>query len=180
MSNPVRQPRKREPLVPAALLVGLGLAVILILGIGFLGWTNKQGFLGTYAPVIADVNLIAQIALLGLLIAGLVEIKRKKNTEHRYLLTAVVLFSVVLTVFIMIGRFFLLFSPGFFGWQLIIHGILGLVAILLGVYLMLLMDNRLGKRWRIKKWKLLMRFNWILFLLVTLGGFVIYWRMYIP
>ncbi len=81
MSNPVRQPRKREPLVPAALLVGLVLAVILILGISFLGWTNKQGFLGTYAPVIADVNLIAQIALLGLLIAGLVEIKRKKNTR---------------------------------------------------------------------------------------------------
>ncbi len=44
--------------------VGMVLAAILILGIGFLGWTNKQGFLGTYAPIIADVNLIAQIALL--------------------------------------------------------------------------------------------------------------------
>jgi uncharacterized membrane protein YozB (DUF420 family) len=166
--------------MPAALLIGLALTAILILGIGFLGWTNKQGFLGTYAPIIADVNLIVQIALLGLLMAGLIEIKRKKNTEHRYLLTAVVLFSVVLTIFIMAGRFFLLYSPGNFGWQLIVHGILGLTAIVIGIYLMLLMDNRLEKRWRMKKWKLLMRVNWALFLLVTLGGFVIYWRMYIP
>jgi len=180
MSNPARQSRKREPLVPVALLIGLVLTAILILGIGFLGWTNKQGFLGTYAPIIADINLIAQIALLGLLIAGLIEIKRKNNSEHRHLLTAVVLFSMVLTVFIMIGRFFLLFTPGFFGWQLIVHGILGLVAVVLGIYLMLLMDNRLGKRWRTKKWKLMMRVNWLLFLLVVLGGFAIYWRMYIP
>ena len=81
MSTSVKQPRKREPLVPAALLVGLVLAVILILGIGFLGWTNKQGFLGTYAPIIADVNLIAQIVLLGLLIAGLIDDKTKE--KHR-------------------------------------------------------------------------------------------------
>jgi len=180
MSNPAKQTRKREPLVPVALLIGLLLAAILILGIGFLGWANKQGFLGTYAPIIADVNLIAQIALLGLLIAGLITIKRKKTTEHRYLLTTVVLFSVVLTVFIMVGRFFLLYTPGNFGWQLIVHGILGLAAILVGIYLMLMMDNRLDKRWRTKKWKLLMRVNWLLFLLVVLGGFVIYWRMYIP
>jgi len=179
MSNPARQPRKREPLVPAALLIGLVLAVILILGIDFLGWTNNQGFLGTYAPIIADVNLLAQVALLGLLITGLITIKRKKNAEHRYLLTAVVLFSVVLTVFVMAGRFFILYSPGNFGWQLIVHGILGLAAIVLGIYLMLLMDNRLNKRWRTKKWKLLMRVNWFLFLLVVLGGFIIYWRIYI-
>ncbi len=107
-------------------------------------------------------------------------IKRKKTAEHRYLQTAVVLFSTVLTIFIMCGRFFLLYTPGNFGWQLIVHGILGLAAIVMGIYLILLMNNRLAKRWRTKKWKLLMRVDWALFLLVVLGGFVIYWRMYIP
>jgi uncharacterized membrane protein YozB (DUF420 family) len=180
MNNQPEKSRKREPLIPQTLLIGLALTALLLLGADLQGWAETPGFLGTYAPLIADVNLVAQVLLIGVLIVGLVAIKRRNTPAHRNFQTAVVLFNVLLLVFIMAGRFLLLYSPGNCGWQLIVHGILGVTAILCGIYLILIMSNRLSKRWRTKKWKLLMRVNWFLFLLVTLGGFVIYWRMYIP
>ena len=180
MKNQSEKNRKRDPLIPQALLIGLALTALLLLGADLQGWAETPGFLGTYAPLIADVNLVAQVLLIVVLIVGLVAIKRKDTLTHRNLQTAVVLFNVLLIVFIMAGRFFLLYSPESFGWLVLAHGILGLCAIVCGIYLILIMNNRLPKRWRTKKWKLLMRVTWLLFLLVALGGIIIYWRMYIP
>jgi uncharacterized membrane protein YozB (DUF420 family) len=180
MNNQSGKNRKHEPLIPYALLIGLALTALLLLGADLQGWAETPGFLGTSAPLIADVNLVAQVILIVVLIVGLVAIKRRNTPAHRNLQTAVVLFYVLLVVFIMAGRFFLLYSPGSFDWPVLAHGVLGLCAIVCGIYLILIMNNRLSKRWRTKKWKLLMRVNWLLFLLVALGGIVIYWRMYIP
>jgi uncharacterized membrane protein YozB (DUF420 family) len=177
--QPVKNHR-HEPLVSRALFIGVALFVILLLGIYLGRLADAPGFLGTYTTLIADVNLVAQLALLIVLIAGLIAIKRKKTPVHRSLQTTVVLLSIILTVFIMAGRFFQLYSSGVTAWLLVFHGMLGLTAILLGVYLVLVMNNRLPKGWHTKKWKLLMRVTWLLFLLVSLGGITIYWRMYIP
>ena len=180
MNKQPEKSRKREPLVPQTLLIGLALTALLLLGANLQGWAETPGFLGTYAPLIADVNLVSQVLLIGVLIVGLVVIKRRNTPAHRNLQTAVVLFNVLLVVFIMAGRFFLLNSPSSFDWPVLAHGVLGLCAIVCGIYLTLIMNNRLPKRLRTKKWKLLMRATWLLFLLVALGGIVIYWRMYIP
>jgi uncharacterized membrane protein YozB (DUF420 family) len=177
--QPVKN-HKREPLISRSLLIGAALFVIILLGIYLGRLANTPGFLGSYATFIADVNLVAQVTLLIVLIAGLIAIKRKKTPIHRSLQTAVVLLSMILTLFIMAGRFFQLYSSGGTAWILVFHGMLGLTAILLGIYLVLVMNNRLPKRWLTKKWKLIMRVTWLLFLAVVLGGFVIYWRMYIP
>jgi uncharacterized membrane protein YozB (DUF420 family) len=180
MNNQPEKSRKREPLIPQTLLIGLALTALLLLGADLQGWAETPGFLGTYAPLIADINLVAQVLLIVVLIVGLVAIKRRNTPAHRYIQTAVVLFNVLLVVFIMAGRFFLLYSPGSFGWPVLAHGILGLCAILCGIYLILIMNNRLRKRWRTKKWKVMMRVTWVLFLLVAVGGFVLYRMLYLP
>ena len=81
----------------------------------------------------------------------------------------------------MAGRFLQLYSSGGTAWILVFHGMLGLTAILLGIYLVLVMNNRLPKRWLYEKMEADHAGNLGCFsLAVVLGGFVIYWRMYIP
>jgi uncharacterized membrane protein YozB (DUF420 family) len=180
MNNQPEKRRKREPLIPQTLLIGLALTALLLLGADLQGWAETPGFLGTYAPLIADINLVAQVILIVVLIGGLVAIKRRNTPTHRNLQTAAVLFNVLLVAFIMAGRFFLLYSPGSFDWPVLAHGVLGLCAIVCGIYLTLHMNNRLSKRWQTKKWKLMMRVTWGLFLLVAIGGFVLYRMLYLP
>jgi len=180
MNNQPEKSRKREPLISQTLLIGFALTALLLLGADLQGWAETPGFLGPYAPLIADVNLVAQVLLIVVLIVGLVAIKRRNTPAHRNLQTALVLFNVLLIVFIMAGRFFLLYSPGSVGWPVLAHGILGLCAIGCGIYLILIMNNRLPKRWRTKKWKGMMRVTWVLFLLVAVGGFILYRMLYLP
>jgi uncharacterized membrane protein YozB (DUF420 family) len=180
MENPQKKAHKRDPLIPQAILAALALTALVLLYADTLGWAQTPGFLGTYAPMISDINLLAQVALLIVLVAGLAAIKRKHTRTHRNLLTTLVFFSILLTVFIMMGRFLQVYSSGTTGFLQIAHGILGLAAIFCGLYLILLMNDRLPVKWRTKKWKLIMRINWSLFLLVVLGGFAIYWKIYIP
>jgi uncharacterized membrane protein YozB (DUF420 family) len=179
MNNQPEKSRKREPLIPQTLLIGLALTALLLLGADLQGWAKTPGFLGNSAPLIADVNLVAQVLLIVVLIVGLVAIKRRNTPAHRNLQTAVVLFNVLLVVFIMAGRFFLLYSPGSFDWPVLAHGVLGLCAIVCGIYLILHMNNRLSKRWQTKKWKMMMRVTWGLFLLVAIGGLVLYRMLYL-
>lgn len=169
-----------DSVAPRWLLFGLCVAAVAILIIEFSGLGNKPGFLGSYAPMISDINLLAQLALFIVLVAGLVAIKRKHTRTHRNLLSTLVFFSIVLTVFIMMGRFLQVFSSGSAGFLQIAHGILGLAAIMCGLYLILLMNDRLPVKWQMKKWKRLMRVTWTLFLLVSLGGFVLYRLLYLP
>lgn len=180
MENPQKKTHKRDPLIPQAILAALALTALLLLSADTLGWVQTPGFLGTYAPMISDINLLAQIALFIVLVAGLVAIKRKHTRTHRNLLSTLVFFSIVLTVFIMMGRFLQVFSSGSAGFLQIAHGILGLAAIMCGLYLILFMNDRLPVKWKMKKWKRLMRVTWTLFLLVSLGGFVLYRLLYLP
>lgn len=180
MINQPEKNRKREPFIPRALLIGLALTALLLLGADLQGWAETPGFLGTYAPLIADVNLVAQVLLIVVLIVGLVAIKRKNTPAHRNLQTAVVLFDVLLTLFIMALRFLQVYTGGTSGWLQIAHGILGLTALFSGLYLILIMNYRLPKRWRTKNWKVMMRVTWVLFLLVAVGGFVLYRMLYLP
>ena len=76
--QPVKN-HKREPLISRSLSSGLALFVIILLGIYLGRLANTPGFLGSYATFIADVNLVAQVTLLIVLIAGLIAIKRKKT-----------------------------------------------------------------------------------------------------
>ena len=166
--------------IVAVLLVAMSL--FLLLG-KQLGLDVRPGFLGSFAPFYADVNLIAQIILVVGLLIGFILIRAHKSDAHQYLKTSLVLFSLVMTVFFMGIKLMMLFTSGLsFNTIILIevfHGELGTVAILAGLYLILRMNNLLPKALRIHWWKTLMRITFGLYLLVGIGGILLYVMLYV-
>lgn len=68
--------------IVAVLLVAMSL--FLLLG-KQLGLDVRPGFLGSFAPFYADVNLIAQIILVVGLLIGFILIRAHKSDAHQYL-----------------------------------------------------------------------------------------------
>ena len=103
----------------------------------------SRGFLGTQATLVADINLVLQIAMWLLLVFGVVQAKRRQYRTHAALLTAVVGLGVVLFATVMDPAFFralpfILQNPGaprpLALWT---HAVLGLAGELLGAYILI-------------------------------------------
>ena len=89
---------------------------------------NTTVLLGSSAPILVDINLILQYITFILLIIGY--IKRKPFKTHGYLMMVVLLITVGTTLLIMVPR--LLYAFSIFGYVIIIHATIGIIAILLG------------------------------------------------
>lgn len=83
---------------------------------------------GSSAPLLIDVNLILQYFTLIMLIVGY--IKRKPFKTHGYLMLVVLITTLGTTILIMAPRLF--YAYGFFGYLIVAHAMIGIVAILLG------------------------------------------------
>lgn len=178
---PFRRAKWLVAVIVAVLLVAMSL--FLLLG-KRLGLDVRPGFLGTFAPFYADVNLIAQIFLILGLLVGFILIRAHKSGAHQYLKTSLVLFSLVMTVFFMGGKLMMLLASGLSFSPIILvegfHGLMGTLSILAGLFLILRMNNALPKAMRITWWKNLMRITFGLYLLVGIGGIALYALLYIP
>lgn len=169
----------------AVIVAVLLVAMSLFLSLGKqLGLDVRPGFLGTFAPFYADVNLVAQIIFIVGLLIGYILIRAHKSGAHQYLKTSLVLFSIVMTVFFMGIKFKMLLASGFSFSPIILvevfHGLMGTLAILAGLFLILRMNNALPKTLRITWWKNLMRITFVLYLFVGVGGIALYFLLYIP
>lgn len=100
-----------------------------------------SGILGTNANLSQDITLLSQIAILLILLVGYKSVKDKKLLSHGRTMTAAVILHTLTIVPVMIPSFILYFdvlltspfSPGILiTW---IHVIVGLLAELLGVFL---------------------------------------------
>jgi len=167
------------------LVILIGASVFLAVG-GPAGLAKSPGLFGTKANLFSDLNLIAQIVLVAGLSLGMVLAHRGNITAHQYNQTTWVLFNIVLTIFIMSASYFQNVLPGLlgnlnqaFGLVSTIHAVLGLLAILCGVYLILRMNKLIPKKWRIKNWKRLMRLTLALYILVGVFGLGVYYFWYI-
>ena len=178
--------RETKRIVAIALVVGMiALSVLLMLG-GPSGIAARPGIFGTKANLFSDLNLIAQMVLLIGLSLGMVLARRGHITAHQYNQTAWVLFNIVLTIFIMVVAYYenvLTQLPGALGQAYgivsTIHAAFGLLAISCGIYLILRMNQRIPKKWRIKGWKRMMRLTLALYLLVGALGLGIYYVWFI-
>jgi uncharacterized membrane protein YozB (DUF420 family) len=181
--GPSRQTKRIVAIVLAAGLIAL--SVLLMLG-GPSGIAARPGIFGTKANLFSDLNLIAQMVLLIGLSLGMVLARRGHITAHQYNQTAWVLFNIVLTIFIMVVAYYenvLTQLPGALGQAYgivsTIHAAFGLLAISCGIYLILRMNQRIPKKWRIKGWKRMMRLTLALYLLVGALGLGIYYVWFI-
>jgi uncharacterized membrane protein YozB (DUF420 family) len=146
-----------------------------------------MGFLGTNATVSADFNLAAHIAMGIALLGGMLLARRGHYRAHKYCQSTVLLLNLPLIAFIMVPSFRDQVQPqlpGSLGDRFYVvatvHAVIGVLAQVLGLYIILVAGTTLIPRGlRFKRYKLWMRIELALWWIVVLAGVGVYsvWYM---
>ena len=145
-----------------------------------------EGFLGSHAGYHSDLNLTIQIAMGVALISGAFLARAKHFVAHGICQTVVLVLNLVMICFLMWPSFHSNVLPRLpkrlgkrFYAVATIHGVLGVLAEILGLYIVLVAGTKiLPETWRFKRWKLWMRIELALWWIVLLMGVVTYWVWY--
>jgi uncharacterized membrane protein YozB (DUF420 family) len=151
-----------------------------------------KGFLGTGATFGADLSLVVQFIMGAALVAGAVLAKKKRYTAHGICQTGicqttVLLLNLIMIALVMLPSFRLQVVPAFprvfrkrYYTVATIHGLLGMAAQLLGLYIILVAGtNIVPQSLRFTRWKPWMRAELMLWWIVVLGGMATYYAWYI-
>jgi len=145
-----------------------------------------KGFLGTWAGFAADLNLLIQIAMGVALLAGAFLARAKRYAAHGICQAAVLILNLPMIALVMwpsfdarvLPRLSTRFSKPSYAVAAA-HGVLGILAEALGLYILLVAGtNLLPPSWRFKRWKLWMRFELALWWVVLLSGLGLYYIWY--
>jgi uncharacterized membrane protein YozB (DUF420 family) len=141
-----------------------------------------EGFLGTGAEFSSDVNLIIQV-LMGLsLLAGMILARRKRYRAHGICQSSVMLLNLVMIFWVMLPAFWSGVTPGLpsalhkaYYFVPTLHATLGIIAQLLGLYLVLRAGTNFLPRFLcFNDYKLWMRTELILWWVVIVLGIATY------
>ncbi len=148
----------------------------------------SRGFLGTQATLVADINLILQIVILIVLMISTLQARKRGLSAHRTLLAIAVMLNAVLIIAIMNPSFFrilpfALHNPGApvptLLWP---HVSMGVVAELIGVYLVLSTNLDWGSSPRLqqrqRRVRTALRIMLLLWALALAIGLAVYFRLY--
>lgn len=142
---------------------------------------SQDGFLKLNATMGADVALLSMIAIAILFTIGVVMAVKKHYEVHRWIQTTAVTLSTIVMLCIMMLPFQQNVVPGipgelnnFFFILLTSHAFLGLLAVLLGVFVVLRGNKLLPKALQFANYKPIMRVSYGLYMLVTLLGIWVY------
>jgi uncharacterized membrane protein YozB (DUF420 family) len=146
-----------------------------------------SGFLGTGAPFSSDLNLLVQLAMGVLLLVGMVLARKRRYRLHQYCQSSVMLLNLVLIGFIMVPAFIGSVAPevpqhlGTAATAVpVAHAALGLIAELLGLFVVLVAGTRIVPRhFRFRRYKVWMRTTLAIWWLVLLVGFGTYYEWYL-
>ncbi|MBW8056925.1 MAG: hypothetical protein IH782_02930 [candidate division NC10 bacterium] len=142
-----------------------------------------QALLGT--RLAADINLVAQIVLLIGLWIGFYFARARQIPKHANMQTTMVLANLVFIFFVMIPSFYQYVilggtTGGIVARLMLLHGLLGLLAQLSGVYLVLRMRTQvIPPRFRVRNFKLVMRWTLALWTIIFVLGIGIYYYRYL-
>ena len=148
----------------------------------------NEGFLGTAAPLYADLTLLLELAMGVGLLVGAVFVRFGRFRQHAWCQSVIVLLNVVLIVLAMIPSFHAHVSPkipirlGKAYYALATaHAALGGAAEIGGLYILLAAGTSvLPEKYRITKYKVWMRSVLLLWWIVLLLGVATYLRWYVP
>jgi uncharacterized membrane protein YozB (DUF420 family) len=146
-----------------------------------------KGFLGTWASLGADLNLLIQIAMGLALLAGTFLARAKHYRAHGVCQTVVLILNLPMIALVMWPSLHMRVLPKLprhFGKRYyavaLAHGVLGAIAELLGLYILLVAGaNILPRSWRFQRWKLWMRIELALWWVVLLSGMGTYYIWYV-
>jgi len=172
---------------PVLKLKVYGVAALLFgLTAGAVEWASapelavSRGFFGA-APLLADINLLLQLVLLGGLTFGAALARRGSIAAHKYNQTLWVMFNALLVALIMLPSLGEVTGQGAATkgyWIAWLHAVAGGVAVGGGIYLLLLMNRLLPENLSITWWKTLMRVVLASYWLVALLGLGSYYALY--
>ena len=145
-----------------------------------------NGFLGTWASFSADLNLLVQIAMGIALLAGASLARTKHYAAHGVCQAVVLILNLPMIALVMWPSFDARVLPRLsrhFGKRYyaiaITHGALGVLAEVLGLYILLAAGtNILPHTLRFHRWKLWMRIELALWWVVLLSGIGTYYIWY--
>ena len=146
-----------------------------------------KGFLGTDAGFPADLNLVVQLLMGATLIAGAWLARRRRYRAHALCQTTVLVLNLLMIGLVMGPAFQEQVLPGLprhpaklYYAIAAVHGALGAVAELLGLYIALVAGTRVvPPRLRFKHWKVWMRAELALWWTVILTGAGTYYSWYL-
>ena len=133
----------------------------------------------------ADINLAAQVLILAGLLVGFWLARKKRFGHHANVQTTMVLTNLVLIAVIMATSFYDYViagetTTGRVAQWMILHGIVGALAELMGLYLILRMRTKvIPKRFRVRNIKLAMRATLALWTALVALGLGIYYERYL-
>jgi uncharacterized membrane protein YozB (DUF420 family) len=147
----------------------------------------KQGFLGTAAPLYADLVLLFEIGVALVLLLGAFLARIGKYRWHALCQSTVVLLNLIIILTVMVPAF----HPGdlsklrrkpitSYSFVSSAHAVLGFSAETLGLYILLAAGTRiLPERLRFRNYKLWMRSALLLWWSAVLLGIATYMRLYV-
>jgi len=152
-----------------------------------LAFIPVKGFLGTGAPFGADLNLVVQLTMGAALIAGALLARYKRYTAHGICQTTVLLLNLVMIGSVMWPSFQQQVKPALtkalhkrYYAMATIHAALGITAELLGLYIVIVAGTNILPHWlRFKQWKLWMRMELVLWVIVLVSGAGTYCAWYV-
>ena len=152
-----------------------------------LSFLSTKGFLGTSATFGADLNLVVQLIMGLALIAGTFLAKHKRYRAHGICQTTVLLLNSLMIGLVMWPSFQQQVKPALskvlHKWYYevaLIHGVLGIAAELLGLYIVIVAGTNVLPQWlRFKDWKWWMRTELVLWAIVLLIGVGTYCAWYV-
>jgi uncharacterized membrane protein YozB (DUF420 family) len=147
----------------------------------------RQGFLGTGAPLGADITLVIEIAMGMALLAGMLLARRRHYRAHAWCQSTVVLLNLVVITLFMAPVFHSQVLPKFpahltrpYYGVATLHATVGCIAELLAVYIVIAAGTRiLPESLRLVRYKLWMRTALVIWWLALLLGLTTYVRWHL-
>jgi uncharacterized membrane protein YozB (DUF420 family) len=142
---------------------------------------TMPGFLGTKATLRSDLTLVLILISAILFNLGFILARRKQFTAHRWVQTSAVTLNTIVVLISMVTSYIIHILPGIpsklaEGDYAVttLHGVMGAIALVLGVFVALRGNNLVPKKLRFNNYKLFMRWAYGLYMLSTLGGIIVY------
>jgi uncharacterized membrane protein YozB (DUF420 family) len=147
---------------------------------------NAQGFLGTHATFRSDATLVLILLSMVLLTLGWQLRVHNHKRLHCFIQPAAVILNAAVVAVVMITTFVAVILPGipaklFEGSYGItaLHGLIGAISVVFGIFVVLRANELVPQALRFNNYKFFMRTSYLLYLLSTVLGVVVYLVVYV-
>jgi len=149
-------------------------------------YLQGAGFLGGNGTLGADISLVVSVLAAVLFTIGWRLAAGKRFEAHRWVQTAAACLNAVLVLAWMIRSFVVYILPGIPGRfgsgsyaVATVHAVVGVLGMVLGLFVVLRGNELVPRGLRFTNYKPFMRWSYVLYMLGTLTGVIVYYVVYV-